>query len=268
MSRPRKTWRESAEMISTGRPVSAASASARRIASSVLPVAVAPPMTMRGGRGHAPTGVPRNAYGPAWSMRTGTSAPDEVVAAGQVDELVLRASGPRRERPRYPSRATPRPHPRRARATAAWPRYPRGPRPRARPTRRSARARSASWSASSSLSRSRFTAGGDVVGELRGRRPRPRRVHRREDLVVAHGLEQGQRRAELLVGLAAEPDDDVGRDRDPGHRLADPGEALLVVLDRVLAAHPPEHGVVAGLDRQVEVLADARALGQRGDEPA
>ena len=43
----------------------------------------------------------------------------------------------------------------------------------------------------------------------------------------------------------------------PGHGLADPGEPLEVVLDRVLAAHPAQHRVVARLDRQVEVLADA-----------
>ena len=53
----------------------------------------------------------------------------------------------------------------------------------------------------------------------------------------------------------------------PGDGLADPAEALQVVLDRVLAAHPAQHGVVARLDGQVEVLAHRRALGHRRDEP-
>jgi len=82
-----------------------------------------------------------------------------------------------------------------------------------------------------------------VVGEPRRRRPRPRRIRRREDLVVADGLEQRQGRLELGLGLAAETHDDVGRDRDPRDGLADPGQAFLVVLDRVLAAHPVQDGV-------------------------
>ena len=80
-------------------------------------------------------------------------------------------------------------------------------------------------------------------------------------------LEERERRLELRLGLAAEADDDVGRDRDPRDGLADPGEPLEVVLDRVLAAHPAEDRVVARLDGQVEVLADRRAVGHRGDQP-
>ena len=53
----------------------------------------------------------------------------------------------------------------------------------------------------------------------------------------------------------------------PGTAVADAVEALPVVLDGVLAAHPAQHLVVARLDRQVEVLADARAVGQGRDEP-
>ena len=40
-----------------------------------------------------------------------------------------------------------------------------------------------------------------------------------------------------------------------------------VVLDRVLAAHPAQDRVGARLDRQVEVLADRLAVGERRDEP-
>ena len=96
-----------------------------------------------------------------------------------------------------------------------------------------------------------------VIGEMCRGRPRSRGERGREDLVVAEGPEQVERRLELGLGLAAEPHDHVGRDRDPGHRRTDRGEPLAVVLDRVLAAHPMEDGVVARLDRQVEVLADA-----------
>ena len=53
----------------------------------------------------------------------------------------------------------------------------------------------------------------------------------------------------------------------PGNGLADPRQPLLVVLDRVLATHPAQDRVRARLDRQVEVLADAVAVGERRDEP-
>ncbi len=53
----------------------------------------------------------------------------------------------------------------------------------------------------------------------------------------------------------------------PGDGLADAGQALLVVRDRVLAPHPVEDVVVAGLDRQVERGADRGRLGHRVDEP-
>ena len=52
-----------------------------------------------------------------------------------------------------------------------------------------------------------------------------------------------------------------------GNGLADPRQPLLVVLDRVLATHPAQHRVRARLDGQVEVLADAVAVGQSRDEP-
>ena len=64
-----------------------------------------------------------------------------------------------------------------------------------------------------------------VVGELRRRRPGSHGVRGREHLVVADGLEEAERRLELLAGLAAEPDDHVGRDRDPGHGGADRARA-------------------------------------------
>ena len=53
----------------------------------------------------------------------------------------------------------------------------------------------------------------------------------------------------------------------PGTASRIRSEALEVVLDGVLPAHPPEDRVGPRLDRQVEVLADRVALGQRGDQP-
>ena len=76
-----------------------------------------------------------------------------------------------------------------------------------------------------------------------------------------------ERRLELRLGLAAEADDDVGRDGDVRDGAADAVEPLEVVLDRVLPAHPLEDAVVAGLDGQVERLADRRAVGHGIDQP-
>ena len=59
---------------------------------------------------------------------------------------------------------------------------------------------------------------GDVVGEPRGGRARPRREGGREDLVEADLAQQVERRLELGLGLAAEPDDDVGREADARDR--------------------------------------------------
>ena len=112
-----------------------------------------------------------------------------------------------------------------------------------------ARSRSPPGAARRPLSRSRLTAAGTSSAQARRRRPRARRVGRGEDLVVADRPEQIEGRLVLGLGLAAEADDDVGADRDPGHGRPDPLQALPVVGDRVLAAHPAQDGVVARLDR-------------------
>src|SRR5690242_12766733 len=57
--------------------------------------------------------------------------------------------------------------------------------------------------------------GRDIVGEPGRGRPGALAVRRGEHLVVADGLEQPERGLVLGVGLAAEPDDDVRRERDP-----------------------------------------------------
>ena len=248
-------------MISAGIP-SPASGSATSIARPVLPVAVAPAMTRSGGAVSAAACLAARTGRRARRGRS-TRRPTSSGPPARWTSLFWRSA--RRPSPLGGPCSPPvvvvvvRPRRRHARR--------RGPRPRG-PTQ--ARLRSspiASWSASSSFRRRRLTSGGTSSARCVAGVPGRSRVRGGEDLVVADGLEEPERRLELGLGLAAEPDDHVGRDRDPGHRLADPGEPLEVVLDRVLAAHPLEHRVVAGLDRQVEVLADRRALGHRRDQP-
>ena len=214
------------------------------------------------GRGHAPTSAPRSAYGPAWSMRTATARPTSAASPARWTSLLPRVR---------PDSRTP---PSAGRVASSPP----CPCERSGTTRvdqdldLTAEPRLVALEADRLLDREQrvepaaLDVGRHVVVEAERRRPGPRRVGRREDLVVADRLEQRQRGLELRLGLAAEPDDHVGRHGDPGHGLADPVEPLAVVLDGVLATHPAQDGVGARLDRQVEVLADRVALGERGDQ--
>ena len=239
-----------------------------------MPVAVGAADDDRGGGPSVVRRAPRAAStGRRARSRTSTRRPTSSAGPVDVDELVSRVCGRSRwTRPsgdRRRRRATPRS------------RRPRRPRGRGacggtivststsvvRPTQ--ARFRSspiASWSASSALRRRRFSAAGTSSARRAAGVPGRDREGRREDLVVADGLEQPQRRLELASVSPQKPTMTSVRERDPGHRLADPGEALEVVLDRVLAAHPAQHRVVARLDRQVQVLADRRAVGHRRDQ--
>src|SRR5689334_4200558 len=91
MSRPRKTCRESAEMTSAGIP-SPRSAAATSIERPVLPVAVAPAMTRRGG---AVRPSAMRSGRPAQGIRPGVlddhahERAEPALGAGQVHELVL-----------------------------------------------------------------------------------------------------------------------------------------------------------------------------------
>ncbi len=157
------------------------------------------------------------------SMRASTMRPTSSAGAGQVDELVLaraaeQADDTGRQRPAegvLPRQRQGRPGRlvgassswscARGRATASTStdaRLPSHSRLRSRPI--------PSWTASRRVEPLALDGRRDVVGEARGRRARARRVGRREDLVVADGLEQAERRLELGLGLAAEADDDVG----------------------------------------------------------
>ena len=90
-----------------------------------------------------------------------------------------------------------------------------------RPTKRCARSRAFRCTASTSRSmRSRLTGCGHGVAEL-GRGGAPARAEDEgEGAVVADALDHLEGGGEVLLGLAREADDDVGRERDVGDGLA------------------------------------------------
>ena len=93
----------------------------------------------------------------------------------------------------------------------------------------------------------------------------PGRVDEGERSVEAHLRGDLERRVRIGVGLAREADDDVGGDRqvvDAGACVAHPSE---VPLGGVAAVHRRQHGVAAGLHREVQVLAHRRDLCHGGD---
>ena len=92
-----------------------------------------------------------------------------------------------------------------------------------------------------------------------------RRVDERERAVEADLLDHLERLAEVVLGLAGEADDDVGAEGDVGDRGAHAGDEVEVALAGVGAAHRLEDARRAGLERQMDVLADGVALGDRGD---
>ena len=95
--------------------------------------------------------------------------------------------------------------------------------------------------------------------------PGPRREHERVRGVVLRGLDDLERALEVGVGLAREADDDVGGDGEVVDRVASRREPLEVALGRVAAVHAGQRAVTPRLQRQVQVLAHARALRHRRD---
>ena len=74
-----------------------------------------------------------------------------------------------------------------------------------------------------------------------------------------------ERLLEVLLRLAGEPDDQVGAEREVRDRLPQCLDQAEVALTVVCPAHPLEDPRRARLERQVDVLADGRALGHRRD---
>src|SRR3954469_8150631 len=106
----------------------------------------------------------------------------------------------------------------------------------------------------------------DALGDLGRVRPAARRVDEREGAVVADLLADLERLREVLLGLAREADDDVGRQRAVGDVLADQRDAVEVAPAVVRPAHRLEDPRRARLQRQVDVLAERRQLGVRADD--
>ena len=257
--------------ISAGRPP-AMTRSARSIARPVLPVAVGPPMTT--------SGASVRPSEPPERVRPGVVDADRDQAPTSDGDPATWTSLFSRERParwatpsgRCANASRDSAVPAASSSSWSWAarRHDGVDEDLRRPARPTPRLRSspiALLDAEQLVQPAALLRRGHVVGQPRRRRARALAVGGREDLVVADGLEQPERRLVLGLGLAAEADDDVGRERDPGDRLADPAEPLEVVLDRVLAAHPAEHRVGARLDRQVQRLAHRRAVGHRLDQP-
>ncbi len=89
----------------------------------------------------------------------------------------------------------------------------------------------------------------------------PWREDEGEGAVVADLLGHLERLGKVRLGLAGEADDDVGRDRAVGDVLADQGDPVHVAPPVVGAAHPLQDLAGAGLQRQVDLLAEGRQLG-------
>ena len=92
-----------------------------------------------------------------------------------------------------------------------------------------------------------------------GRPPRcpAGREDERVGAVVLGGGDDLERALEVVVGLAGEADDDVGRHRQIGNGGAGRRQPLEVALGGVAAVHRGQHAIGAGLQRVVQVLAHA-----------
>ena len=105
----------------------------------------------------------------------------------------------------------------------------------------------------------------EVVDERRRFGARPRREHERVRRVVVGLGHDFERAREVGVGLAREADDDVGGDREVRDRGTRGREPFEVARRGVAPVHARERSVAARLQRQVQVLAQRRALGHRRD---
>ena len=93
-----------------------------------------------------------------------------------------------------------------------------------------------------------------------------RRVDEREGTVEPDLFDGAARLFEVTLGLAREPNDEVGGEREVGDCRPELADEAEVAFSAVRATHPFEDTRRAGLERQVCVLADGVALGHRGDD--
>jgi hypothetical protein len=96
----------------------------------------------------------------------------------------------------------------------------------------------------------------DAVGHCDCRGVGPRGELEGEDGVVFDLVDEGNGVFEVGVGLAGEADDHVAGDGDVALGGVDPAHALEVPVAGVLAGHGLENGGGAGLDREMDVVAE------------
>ncbi len=105
----------------------------------------------------------------------------------------------------------------------------------------------------------------ELVDHGRGFGAGPRREHERVGRVVVGVRDDRERCREVGLRFAGEPDDQVGGDREIGDRGACGLEPRQVPRRGVAAVHAGQCAVAPRLQRQVQVLADGRALCHRRD---
>ena len=103
--------------------------------------------------------------------------------------------------------------------------------------------------------------GDELVDPVGGLGAGPGAVDERVGAVVGGLGHHLERALEVVVGLAREPDDDVGGDRQIVDGGPGRGQALEVALGGVAPVHGSQHPVAARLQRQVQVLAHRRRVG-------
>jgi hypothetical protein len=83
-------------------------------------------------------------------------------------------------------------------------------------------------------------------------------------VVVADGFHERDGVLEVVLGLAGEPDDEIGRERDRRDSLPQRRDHLKVALARIAPQHALERAVRSALRGEVDVLAHRGRLGHRG----
>src|ERR1039457_344251 len=97
---------------------------------------------------------------------------------------------------------------------------------------------------------------GNMIVERQRRRVGTPGILEAEQRIVFDFFEQPQRLLEIALGLAGKADDDVGGDGDVAFRALHPLDAAHVLVASVQALHAVEHRRPAGLDRQMDMVAE------------
>src|SRR4029077_9495149 len=90
------------------------------------------------------------------------------------------------------------------------------------------------------------------------RRSRPRRVCEHMQISKRQMFDKAAAFLKELIGLSGEADHYIGADRRMGHGFMDFSDLLRVMPRAVLAMHPPQNAVTAGLQWHMRVLGNSR----------